>query len=208
MRFGGSNLHRGACVGLVLALLAGAAQAANPPAKKTRRIPLPPEALDLTPPTAPPPVALNDISTTAKVLDSKTYFAAGMAIFFLLFTVQFGVSSLIEERSEGTLARLLAAPVRRSSILVGKLLTSIVLGVVSLTVLVVASLQGVAPGAAAVLALVPLAILIVWSAALAVLGAILTVFVRDVNHFSQLALRVGFFASPVMYPISRMRRRT
>jgi ABC-2 type transport system permease protein len=89
--------------------------------------------------TAPPPVALNDVSATAKVLDSKTYFAAGMAVFFLMFTVQFGVSSLIEERSDGTLARLLAAPVRRSSILVGKLLTSIVLGVVSLSVLVVAT---------------------------------------------------------------------
>jgi len=87
--------------------------------------------------TAPPPVALRDVSASAKVLDTKTYFAAGMAVFFLLFTVQFGVSSLLEERSDGTLARLLAAPVRRTSILVGKLLTSIVLGVVSLTVLVV-----------------------------------------------------------------------
>ena len=87
--------------------------------------------------TAPPPIALRDVSASAKVLDTKTYFAAGMAVFFLLFTVQFGVSSLIEERSDGTLARLLAAPVRRTSILAGKLLTSIVLGVVSLTVLVV-----------------------------------------------------------------------
>lgn len=87
--------------------------------------------------TAPPPIALRDVSASAKVLDTKTYFAAGMAVFFLLFTVQFGVSSLLEERSDGTLARLLAAPVRRTSILVGKLLTSIVLGVVSLTVLVV-----------------------------------------------------------------------
>lgn len=87
--------------------------------------------------SAPPPIALRDVSASAKVLDTKTYFAAGMAVFFLLFTVQFGVSSLIEERSDGTLARLLAAPVRRTSILAGKLLTSIVLGVVSLTVLVV-----------------------------------------------------------------------
>lgn len=87
--------------------------------------------------TAPPPIALRDVSASAKVLDTKTYFAAGMAVFFLLFTVQFGVSSLLEERSDGTLARLLAAPVRRTSILAGKLLTSIVLGVVSLTVLVV-----------------------------------------------------------------------
>jgi ABC-2 type transport system permease protein len=85
---------------------------------------------------AAPPVALEDTSAAAHVLDVKTYFAAGMAVFFLLFTVQFGVSSLIEERAEGTLSRLLAAPVRRSSILVGKLLTSVALGIVSLTVLV------------------------------------------------------------------------
>lgn len=88
---------------------------------------------------AVPPLRLEDVSATARVLDAKTYFAAGMAVFFLLFTVQFGVSSLIEERSNGTLARLLAAPVRRSSILAGKLLTSIVLGVASLTVLVLAT---------------------------------------------------------------------
>ena len=89
--------------------------------------------------TAPPAVALEDVSASTRVLDAKTYYAAGMAIFFLMFTVQFGVTSLIDERSEGTLARLLAAPVRRSSILLGKLLTSVVLGLTSVTVLVVAS---------------------------------------------------------------------
>lgn len=89
--------------------------------------------------TAPPAVVLEDVSATARVLDAKTYFAAGIAVFFLLFTVQFGVTSLIDERSEGTLVRLLAAPIRRTSILLGKLLTSVVLGVTSLTVLVVAS---------------------------------------------------------------------
>ena len=86
-----------------------------------------------------PPVALEDASAAARVLDVKTYFAAAMAVFFLLFTVQFGVSSLIDERGEGTLARLLAAPVPPWAILVGKLLTSVVLGIVSLTVLMVAS---------------------------------------------------------------------
>jgi linearmycin/streptolysin S transport system permease protein len=83
------------------------------------------------------PVDLKDTSATAKLLDTKTYFAAGMAVFFLMFTVQFGVSSLIEERTEGTLPRLLAAPVSRASIVLGKLLTSVVLGVVSVSVLVV-----------------------------------------------------------------------
>lgn len=85
------------------------------------------------------PVALEDVSATTRVLDTKTYFAASLAVFFLLFTVQFGVSSLIDERAGGTLVRMLAAPVPPWAILVGKLLTSVVLGVVSLTVLMVLS---------------------------------------------------------------------
>jgi ABC-2 type transport system permease protein len=72
-------------------------------------------------------------------LDTSTFFAAGMAVFFLFFAVQFGVASLLDERRDGTLARLLAAPVPRVSILAGKLLTSLVVGVLSMTVLVVAT---------------------------------------------------------------------
>jgi ABC-2 type transport system permease protein len=62
-----------------------------------------------------------------------------MAVFFLFFTVQFGVTSVLDERRDGTLARMFAAPIRRRTVLTGKLLTSLVLGVVSMTVLVVAS---------------------------------------------------------------------
>jgi ABC-2 type transport system permease protein len=62
-----------------------------------------------------------------------------MAVFFLFFTVQFGVSSLLDERRDATLARLLAAPVPRLSILAGKVLTSMVVGVLSMTVLAVAT---------------------------------------------------------------------
>jgi ABC-2 type transport system permease protein len=85
------------------------------------------------------PVAVSDVSAQTKQLDTKSFFAAGMAVFFLFFTVQFGVTSLLEERSEGTLARLLAAPIGRGSILGGKLLVSFLLGVISMAVLVVAT---------------------------------------------------------------------
>ncbi len=85
------------------------------------------------------PVAVSDVSAQTKELDQKSFFAAGMAVFFLFFTVQFGVTSLLEERNDGTLARLLAAPISRNSILGGKLLTSFGLGVISMTVLVVAT---------------------------------------------------------------------
>ena len=85
------------------------------------------------------PISLVDVSATEKKLDPKTFYAAGMAVFSLFFTVQFRISSLLDERREGTLSRLLAAPIPRWSILAGKLTGSFVLGVVSMAVLVVAT---------------------------------------------------------------------
>jgi ABC-2 type transport system permease protein len=87
----------------------------------------------------PRPVRLEDVTTERRELDATTFYAAGMAVFFLFFTVQFGVASLFDERREGTLARLLAAPVPRGAIVAAKATTSIVLGLVSMTVLVVAT---------------------------------------------------------------------
>ena len=87
----------------------------------------------------PNPVLLEDVSATRKELDAGTFYSAGMAVFFLFFTVQFGVTSLLAERREGTLARLMAAPVRRSAIFAGKLITSYVIGVASMAVVVVAT---------------------------------------------------------------------
>ena len=87
----------------------------------------------------PAPIRIADVSTRSRQLDAGTFYAAGMAVFFLFFTVQFGVSSLLEERRDGTLARLLVAPIHRETVLVGKLLTSVVVGFVSMVVLAVAT---------------------------------------------------------------------
>jgi ABC-2 type transport system permease protein len=81
------------------------------------------------------PISLGDVSTTKKNLDPKTYYSAAMAVFFLFFAVQFGISSLLNERSEGTLSRMLAAPIPRRSILGGKAMTSLALGLTSMVVL-------------------------------------------------------------------------
>lgn len=87
----------------------------------------------------PQPIAIADITTRSRLLDSGTFYAAGMAVFFLFFTVQFGISSILEERRDGTLARMLVAPIDRRMVVVGKLLTSLVLGFVSMVVLATAS---------------------------------------------------------------------
>jgi ABC-2 type transport system permease protein len=87
----------------------------------------------------PDAVVLVDTEAADRQLDATTFFAAGMAVFFLFFTVQFGVSSLLEERFHGTLPRLLAAPINRWSVLGGKAVTSFILGLTSMVVLAVAT---------------------------------------------------------------------
>ncbi|MCP3975234.1 MAG: ABC transporter permease [bacterium] len=83
--------------------------------------------------------AVTDAEATSKILTGTTFYAAGLAIFFLFFTVQFGVNGLLEERHAGTLPRLLAAPLPKLAIIVGKGITAAVLGLVSMAVLVIAT---------------------------------------------------------------------
>ena len=84
-------------------------------------------------------VTIDDFSASRKELDATTFYSAGMAIFFVFFSVQFGITSLIEERNRGTMPRLIAAPIPTWSILAGKVLSTFVVGVMSMAVLVVAS---------------------------------------------------------------------
>jgi ABC-2 type transport system permease protein len=85
-----------------------------------------------------------------------------MAIFFLFFTAQFGVLSLLSERREGTLTRLVAAPIPPWSIVLGKALGSFLLGIAAMTVLVLASsfLLGAEWGSPVAVALLVLAAVI------------------------------------------------
>ena len=87
----------------------------------------------------PMPVGLEEEGAGSREFTGETFFAAGMAVFFLFFTTQFGAVSLLRERREGTLARLLAAPISRRAIVGAKALFTFTLGVTSMTVLVLAS---------------------------------------------------------------------
>lgn len=80
-----------------------------------------------------------DETAATKQLDASTFFAAGMAVFFLFFTVQFGVIGLLEEERQGTMPRLMAAPIARVSLIAAKAILAFVIGVVAMGVLVVAT---------------------------------------------------------------------
>ncbi|MBU1227135.1 MAG: ABC transporter permease [Actinobacteria bacterium] len=85
----------------------------------------------------PAPISVGAIGAADKELDSSTFYSAAMAVMFLFLIVQFGVLGLLEERENGTLNRLLAAPMRRSSVIMGKAITSFVIGVLSMTSVIV-----------------------------------------------------------------------
>jgi len=86
----------------------------------------------------PPAFAVADAPDTGG-LSEKTLLASGMMTFFLFFTTQFGLLGVLAERRQGTLARILAAPVTRRQVLFAKVGTSYVLGVIAMTTLALTS---------------------------------------------------------------------
>lgn len=88
------------------------------------------------PSTAAFSYVMTDESAQTRQLDPTTYYAAGMAVFFLFFTVQYGVLGLLEEERDGTLVRLMAAPMQRATIVAGKAILAFTLGVISMGVLI------------------------------------------------------------------------
>ncbi|MGZ8612358.1 MAG: ABC transporter permease [Actinomycetota bacterium] len=87
-----------------------------------------------------PAVAVLDRDTAeSSSLSTTTFFAIGMAVFFVFFTVEFGVRSLLDERQEGTLSRLLVAPLRPVWVVAGKVVAGFLVGLVSMLALIAAT---------------------------------------------------------------------
>lgn len=115
--------------------------------------------------TAEPALRIGAVPAATRQLDASTYFVAGLSVFFLFFIAGLAVTSMLDERREGTLARLLAAPISPGSVVAGKSLTSVVIGLVAMTVLVIASTflmgatWGPLPGVALLVSAVVLAVI-------------------------------------------------
>src|SRR5687768_33571 len=71
--------------------------------------------------------------------DILAYMAPGMALLFLMYTVSYGGRSILAERSQGTLPRMLVSPTKTSQILGGKVLGIFLTGVAQVGILIVAS---------------------------------------------------------------------
>ena len=81
----------------------------------------------------------NAEGTQAVEFDLLAYFAPGMALMFLMYTVSYGGRSILAERSQGTLPRLLVSPTSNAQFLGGKVLGVFLMGVAQVGILILAS---------------------------------------------------------------------
>ncbi|MGE5641922.1 MAG: ABC transporter permease, partial [Byssovorax cruenta] len=71
--------------------------------------------------------------------DVLAYMAPGMALLFLMYTVSYGGRSILAERSQGTLPRLLVSPTSTAQVLGGKVLGIFFTGIAQVGILILAS---------------------------------------------------------------------
>jgi ABC-2 type transport system permease protein len=90
-----------------------------------------------------PSIRLQNMATEqapdATEFDPIAFMAPGMALMFLMYTVGYGGRSILQERMQGTLPRLLTTPTRTSQIFLGKILGILLSAIAQVGILILAS---------------------------------------------------------------------
>ena len=81
----------------------------------------------------------NTEGADAVEFDLLAYFAPGMALLFLMYTVSYGGRSILAERTGGTLPRLMISPTQIVQVLGGKVLGIFFMGTAQVGILILAS---------------------------------------------------------------------
>ena len=174
--------------------------AAAPPgasAEEVRRLVVAAQAI-------PPAATVEERSAESHVYSASTFFAIGMAVFFLFFTVEFGVRGLLEEHEEGTLARLLVAPIPPSAILVGKAMASFAVGLAATSLLVAASTALLDATWGEPLGVVALVLAGVFTAvAVTALATTLATTPAQAGAYASIVAVVGGLLGGTFFPVSR-----
>ncbi len=81
----------------------------------------------------------NTEGADAVEFDLLSYFAPGIALMFLMYTVSYGGRSILAERAGGTLPRLMISPTQIVQVLGGKVLGIFFMGIAQVGILILAS---------------------------------------------------------------------
>ncbi len=142
------------------------------------------------------------VPTTAGV-PFRTFLFPGVMCMAVLFTCFFSAGSLVWDRELGFMREMMVAPVRRSSILIGKCLGGMTAGTFQgMVMLVIGAIGGVPMTIELVFTL--FAELLLISFALTAFGVALATRIRSIQAFMaimQMVLLPMFFASGALYPL-------
>jgi ABC-2 type transport system permease protein len=150
----------------------------------------------------------HDRALTLGALDYRAYLAPGVMAQAAMFIAIFFGLAVIWERDVGQLQRLLAAPLPRSAIVLGKSAGACVRALVqALLLLVVVAIAGIGIRWSVGGVLGALAMLMLGTAAFACLSMLLAAAVKERERFmgiGQLIMMPLFFASSALYPLRVM----
>src|SRR5262249_36266725 len=147
-------------------------------------------------------------SLTVGTLDYRSYLAPGVMAQAAMFIAIFFGLAVIWERDVGQLQRLLATPLPRSAIVLGKAAGACVRALVqALLLLAVLAVTGIAVRWTATGVIGTLALLMLGTGAFACMSMLLAAAVKERERFmgiGQLVMMPLFFASSALYPLAVM----
>jgi len=145
---------------------------------------------------------------TRGTLDYRAYIAPGVMAQAAMFIAIFYGLSVIWERDVGQLQRLLATPLSRSSIVLGKAAGACVRALVqAVLLLAVLAIAGIGVRWTVTGVLGTLAMLVLGTAAFACMSMLLAAVIKERERFmgvGQLIMMPLFFASSALYPLAIM----
>jgi ABC-2 type transport system permease protein len=139
-------------------------------------------------------------------LSLKTFLYPGILAMAVMFTAMFSAASIVWDREFGFLREMLVAPVRRSSIVIGKCLGgATVAAFQGIIVLAIAGLVGVPYNAALIISIFGIQLLLAFT--ITAFGVMMSVRINQMQAFmalTQMLLLPLFFLSGAMFPASNL----
>jgi ABC-2 type transport system permease protein len=139
-------------------------------------------------------------------LNLKTFLYPGILAMAVLFTAMFSAASIVWDREFGFLREMLVAPVRRSSIVIGKCLGgATVASFQGIIVIAIAGLVGVPYSPTLILAVFGIQLLLAFT--ITAFGVMMAARVRQMQSFmalTQMLILPLYFLSGAMFPASNL----
>ena len=150
---------------------------------------------------------LNAFSATGPAdFNLKTFLYPGILCMSVMFTAMFSAASIVWDREFGFLREMMVAPVRRGSIVVGKVLGGATVATLQGVIMIlVAPLVGVPYDPVMILGVLGLMLLL--AATLSAFGVMVSVRISQIQSFMgvmQMIIMPMFFISGALYPVNNL----